>query len=132
MATSSRLFLELREEDYNKTISPSLPNEVRLDENNYPTPQSKIKPSKYISIYVNFDGYPSYMLEVLNCGKFNKYENILKMMAFGDLSYITKTSILPYQAWRNEKTSPSLSDNTKFSENFAYIFDSNSNQWKQL
>lgn len=133
MSTNSRIYLKLKEEDKNKIAKANKDN-IKLNIFVFETPTITLD-NDYISVYCHWDGYIKGGVGESLFKYHTEYDKILNMLLFGYLSFITYDEIRPYYAWRGEKeepweyVKPNLTNDTKLSESYDYLFDYQTNKW---
>ena len=130
MSTTSMIYLRVRPEDFGRTITcnvKSLPVELR--ENIYPCRPFTIPAKPHnndliIGVYCHWDGYPSGVGATLQ-KYYPNYEDVLNLIALGDLSCCADTHIVSYNNWRDENTKITKVEggNEPHREEYNYLFE---------
>lgn len=141
MSTRCSILLRVKPEDQGKVYKQSAEFSRRV---NGVKDQSNIGEFKitgpYIGIYCHHDGYLSHMGKTLT-ELFNKYEDVLDLVAGGDTSYIEKNGVGYYagergERWKNDNGNNRLIrclneiEPVSGDAEYIYVFDYETSKWK--
>lgn len=137
MATRSMIWVNIRPEDFGKTM---ICNTGRLHggliDDNYPcqeytipTPKEDDHGNLWLGVYCHWDGYPEGVGAELK-EHYNTYEAALNLILLGQLSYICG-EVCAYHNWRNEEHRISVDKNDlpKGSDYIDYTYYLEDGNW---